>query len=172
MPNSYDHCATLPQIAHEIAHGGRDGGEVVFSLAYDAQRSPYRARGLALYAVAVEFSWLAGAVGLIGIDGRPIVLTYANTCQLLPAVLWASSPVQVSLVIEEAQHIPPPATPARRAALEARLDVVQTQITPAAAAAIRGEWESRPASARRAGYLAAAAFMDAAILFDVERGAV
>ena len=87
-------------------------------------------------------------------------------------VPWASSPVQVSLVIEEAQHIPPPATPARRAALEARLDVVQTQITPAAAAAIRGEWESRPASARRAGYLAAAAFMDAAILFDVERGAV
>ena len=75
-------------------------------------------------------------------------------------------------MIEEAQHIPPPATPARRAALEARLDVVQTQITPAAAAAIRGEWEGRPASARRAGYLAAAAFMDAAILFDVERGAV
>ena len=172
MPNSYDHCATLPQIAHEIAEGGRDGGEVVFSLVYDAQRSPYRARGLALYAVAVEFSWLAGAVGLIGIDGRPIVLTYANACQLLPAVLWASSPVQVSLVIEEAQHIPPPATPARRAALEARLDVVQTQITPAAAAAIRGEWESRSASARRAGYLAAAASMDAAILFDVERGAV
>ena len=70
MPNSYDHCATLPQIAHEIAQGGRDGGEVVFSLVYDAQRSPYRARGLALYAVAVEFSWLAGAVGLIGIDGH------------------------------------------------------------------------------------------------------
>lgn len=167
----HDFCATAAQIAHEIAHGGAAGGEVAFALSYNRDASPYRARGLPLYEVAVEFSWIGGTVALIGMDGKVPLYTYPDACTLVGGLLWGGAPVQASIVIAEAQHIPPHVTPARVAALEARLEAAQAQITHDAAQALREPWAGRPDSARRASYLARADAIDQAVMFDQIRGA-
>lgn len=162
---------TLVQVAHEIATGGAGGGRVAFSLAHDAVNSPYRARGVPLFLLSVELSWLdVGFMPVIDLSGRQISRVFADACVLAGSLLCSGAPVALSIIVPDAWHIPPPNT--RLLELGQKLAVALPSLTPASAAAIRAPWAGRADSARRRGHLARADAIEGASRFEVVRRVV
>lgn len=164
------HTATKAQIWHEMQRTReREGGHLMFWLKKDPAASPYRYRGVSVFAVSVTCSWMDTNTAIVDESGRPWLPTWGQFSAALPELAGARAGLAVSVVLDAdaVAWAPSASRDAKRVAL---MDAAKAA-WPSQIEAIRAEWLPRRKTARRAGYLAAADALQGALDFDQARGA-
>lgn len=152
--------ATTEQIWHEMRQRG--AGDVTFTLTKD-KSSPYRARGVPVFAVCVTMSWRGELLHLIDDRGNPWLPTFAQFSAALPEIASASASVMLKIVVQ-ADAVAWAQSDSRDVKRSAAL-LANVQAWPSDIDAIRSEWMRRNPTARRTRYLDAADALESALLF-------
>lgn len=139
--------ATAAQLTAAMAKRGTDGGSVAFQLVFDAEKSPYRARGVPVFRLIARLSWLDADIALVDGLGRSIALDYVKACEFCGNLMWGAAPMEISIVVQEGQIVPPVPTATRLAKVAA----TAAADTAALAAAVENgaAWEEKADGSRR-----------------------
>jgi hypothetical protein len=152
--------ATTEQIWHEMMRRG--AGDVTFTLTKD-KSSPYRARGVPVFAVCVTMSWRGELLHLIDDRGNPWLPTFAQFSAALPEIASASASIVLKIVVQ-ADAVAWAQSDSRDVKRSAAL-LANVQAWPSDIDAIRSEWMRRNPTARRTKYLDAADALESALSF-------
>lgn len=139
--------ATAAQLTAAMAKRGTDGGSAAFHFVFDAEKSPYRARGVPIFTLIARLSWLDADIALVDSSGRSVALDYAKACELCGSLMWGAAPMEMSIVVQEGQIVPPVPTALRLAKVAA---TAAADVAALASAVESGaEWEEKADGSRR-----------------------
>lgn len=139
--------ATAAQLTAAIAKRGTMGGSAAFHFVFDAEKSPYRARGMPVFTLIARLSWLDADITLVDGLGRSVALDYAKACEFCGSLMWGAAPMSLSVTVSDGQIVPPVPTAARFAKVAATAAADHAALAAAVAEGV--EWEEKADGSRR-----------------------